>query len=349
MSKELNIVKILEGKPQGTKLYTPISGDVWLAKAEKDAFTEDYPIIVSESKDDVMGIRVFTAQGRYMNTGECLLFPSKNMRDWEKFAWERGDVLQDGYGIECMFDGWIEDDFTKFHSIYSITTDPSNEKTFYEDKVFCTKEYRKEGVKEQNDFIKNLEKKYGGKFNPETLEIEKPKPKFKGGDVVYVETKDGYKTISIFKEFSAQKKPLVYMNYFFCDKTLHLADKFDGYNILCNWDEIKINGMRLATEEEKELLFSKLEEMGKKWDSENLEIVDLPKGYKLKPFDKVLVRDDDDEAWQIGIYSHFKDKDPNYPYRVISLSAHSWRQCIPYEGNEELMGTSNKPKEGGEE
>ena len=53
----------------------------------------------------------------------------------------------------------------------------------------------------------------------------------------------------------------------------------------------------------------------------------------LKPFDKVLVRDFDNECWMTGIYSH---QDNN-----IFIASGHWNQCIPYKGNEHLLGTTN--------
>lgn len=53
----------------------------------------------------------------------------------------------------------------------------------------------------------------------------------------------------------------------------------------------------------------------------------------LKPFDKVLVRDCNYERWMTAVYSHKQD---NY----FIASGH-FKQCIPYEGNEHLLGTSN--------
>lgn len=59
---------------------------------------------------------------------------------------------------------------------------------------------------------------------------------------------------------------------------------------------------------------------------------------ELKPFDKVLVRDEDDDEWVCDIFSHI-DEDNLY-YCVGTR----WQQCIHYEGNEHLLGTTNKPE-----
>ena len=61
----------------------------------------------------------------------------------------------------------------------------------------------------------------------------------------------------------------------------------------------------------------------------------LNMGPEFQPGDKVLVRDFDDEAWTLDTYSHREDN-PDYPYRCLESF---WQQCIPYEGNECLLGT----------
>lgn len=62
---------------------------------------------------------------------------------------------------------------------------------------------------------------------------------------------------------------------------------------------------------------------------------------KLKPFDKVLVRDENGEIWEIDIFGRYEEDDHVYPYRCIS---ERYRQCIPYEGNESLLGTTTTPE-----
>lgn len=57
---------------------------------------------------------------------------------------------------------------------------------------------------------------------------------------------------------------------------------------------------------------------------------------KLKPFDKVLVRDFDNETWEINFFSKLLD---GKHFKCLDLS---YVQCIPYEGNEHLFNTTNK-------
>lgn len=60
---------------------------------------------------------------------------------------------------------------------------------------------------------------------------------------------------------------------------------------------------------------------------------------QFEPFDKVLVRDSDHSKWECDIFSHLGDKEG-----LFVCISDWWRQCIPYEGNEHLLGTKNKPE-----
>lgn len=86
MEEKLNIAEILRDAPKGTKLWSPICGDCILDKIETTDTTATYPIyclVVSDHSP----VR-FTSDGKYtlcFNDGECVLFPSKDNRDWQKF------------------------------------------------------------------------------------------------------------------------------------------------------------------------------------------------------------------------------------------------------------------------
>lgn len=76
---------------------------------------------------------------------------------------------------------------------------------------------------------------------------------------------------------------------------------------------------------------------------------------ELRPFDKVLVRDEDDEKWKSQFFSHCVE-DGIYIYYTMAEDCYA--QCIPYAGNESLAGTdgpipeprqaADKPLEWGE-
>ena len=58
--------------------------------------------------------------------------------------------------------------------------------------------------------------------------------------------------------------------------------------------------------------------------------------YALKPFDKVLVRDEKNRRWSIGVFEGFFDEE----YHCLLCR---YKYCIPYAGNEHLLGTINSP------
>ena len=83
MNENLNLVEILKDCPVGTKLYSPLYGDVELLSVTQNNGGE-YPI---EIKINETSYEYFTIDGRVFAEydGECLLFPSKEQRDWSKF------------------------------------------------------------------------------------------------------------------------------------------------------------------------------------------------------------------------------------------------------------------------
>ncbi|MGL5958356.1 MAG: hypothetical protein ACRCZZ_07190 [Phocaeicola sp.] len=71
----------------------------------------------------------------------------------------------------------------------------------------------------------------------------------------------------------------------------------------------------------------------KKWKAER----EAEMEYQFNPFDKVLVRDYEEDRWECSFYSHKAGCDLDGHICVGS----SWNYCIPYEGNEHLAGTTD--------
>lgn len=61
----------------------------------------------------------------------------------------------------------------------------------------------------------------------------------------------------------------------------------------------------------------------------------------FKPFQKVLVRDDKDDVWKADYFSHYEEDDESLPYICVGSL---YKLCIPYEGNEHLLGTDKSPE-----
>ena len=171
MKKEINIAEILKDKPRGIKLYTPIFGDVTFDKVEKDL--GEYTIFVT---DKGQNHQTFMADGRYNRNGVSVLFPSKEMRNWSKFAWKKGNVLISNDGEKnIIFAGFMDDTYTTFKGKYSV------EGGYYyleEENCLATQDYTLQEDGSTKIYINTIEKKLGGKLNMETLEIEDIKPKW---------------------------------------------------------------------------------------------------------------------------------------------------------------------------
>ena len=63
---------------------------------------------------------------------------------------------------------------------------------------------------------------------------------------------------------------------------------------------------------------------------------------EFKPFDKVLVRDCDEVKWEIDLFQEYEEFKSDLYYSCL---ASTWNQCIPYEGNEHLLGTTDNPEQ----
>lgn len=309
MEEKINIAEILKDKKNGLRLYSPIFGECAFCCVRKD--TND----ICVKKDN--GVKeFFDSKGLYYNTGEVMLFPSKSMRDWEKLSWKRGDVLIGDCGFVCIFKEWASDDYTRFNGCY-FDGMPNAQ----------TAKYGKLDNNTAYGYIRELEKRCGGVLNIKTLKIEKPK--FKYGDVLFVKCNDS----AFIEIFEYSKKNGDLCDHASLDITNQILDISGKYII--RKDEI--TELRLATEEEKKQLFSALEKKGKVWDAEKKKVVDIKKEHQFKPFEKVLVRDSYDDVWRASFFSHIKENDGRYVTTCVT-----WKFCIPYIGNESLLGTSKE-------
>ena len=107
---------------------------------------------------------------------------------------------------------------------------------------------------------------------------------------------------------------------------------------------ISIDGYDKASDEQRDKFIADMEKyFGGKYNRATLQVEPVKKECPFKPFDKVLVRDDDGQEWKINFFSHYDEK-VCYKYRCLKAF---YKQCIPYEGNEHLLGTTDPYTEGG--
>lgn len=238
MENKINIADILCDMPKGTKLYSPLFGKCELIGVDNSK----YPIDIKAQRIDGAISKGIMKDGRYFDgyeDAECSLYPSAKMRDWNKF-FKRGDVLVDNdLETAVVFDGWANDDYTEFNTTinhYKISD------AWGKGDICSTLLYTKATDEERAEFIAAAEKHYGGKYNPETLQVE----------------------------------------------------------------PIKVAEPKCS----------------------------------FKPFDKVLVRYGNG-IWGATFFSRYDNKSA---FAYVGVDCINWEQCIPYEGNEHLLGTDKSPE-----
>ena len=328
MEAKINIAEILKDKPNGTKLYADAFGELSF-----DGVVSNKDEIIF-TKNKVNTSWCFYNDGKYSKYGESILVPSKEMRNWSKFAWKKGDILV-GCAKKIIFDRFTDDTYSYFEGKYCLEQDPYSDYETYrgEDKGLLTKYFH---IPEQciaQSYIKNIEERLGGKLNMETLEIEKAQPEFKDGDILSNPSTALPKNhIFIFSKFNKYKD-------FECHVALTASGEITiptSHGAWCRKD----SGVKYATEEEKQQLFEALANVGKAWDAEKKAVVDLKPKWTPKPFDRVITRTPD-TPWTANFFSHI-DCDG-----VKNCIDDRYLMCLPYnEETAKLIGTTDYLKGG---
>ncbi len=339
METKINITTILKDKPKGTKLYSTVHGECTFETITDEIFKIHF--CTSKFGLTQTGECVLIKFGNMFDGGECVVFPSKEMRDWSKFAWKKGDVLiMDGYRV--VFDKWLNDDYTRFNAVHLITSigeyiDKPLQNRYSPISNFITRNWRKMTDAETKIYMDSLERECGGKLNLETLEIEK-QLEFKDGDIAFADygnrqyvfivsgetgLSEGYNS-SIYLDLSGPTPSTAFRTSFF---------KKD----LCE--------LRLATEEEKKQLFSALAKKGKTWDAEKKMIVDVKPKCEFKPMDLCLMKyigQYNNRGWELCQYAYTEHRVSSSGEQrdfYHAVGGEIYAECIPYKGNEHLLGT----------
>lgn len=314
----MNIAEILKYCPKGTKLYCILCGN-----AELEEITNIGTIVIRKVVDAISTSYTLDYEGRYSHSGECVLFPSKDQRDWNKFKLpvKKGDIMMLPNGNFLFISNGV---ITKEGGLEYIcgTIERADRLhisglnvpyTIWTNK-FCIPA-SEEAKKELFDKIAEA----GYKWNADTLELEKLEPKFKEGDVV------------------SSKKGDLYLVLNTNNSTVHLLTLLykDGNFIAYNTFSMTSEDLTIATEEERNKFYSTLVREGYKYDKWQHKFIKQ----EFKPFDKVLVRGNDTEFWKADIYLGYT-KNNSCPYRCTKAN---YGRCISYEGNEYLLDTANSP------
>lgn len=308
----MSIAEILTYCNKGTKLYSTIFGDVYFQRV-LDKYLIEVTSICSV-------VHEFFPNGSYSLQGECVLFPSKYQRDWNKFrlSIKRGDIMMtmdkrafitngkiDNDGCPCAYCG-----IDAFHDFTIGTTTDGWTASCY---IPASEEAKKEL------FDKIAESGY--KWNADSLKLEKIEPKFKEGDIIELDNVL-YLTTGIVKNDKLQTCCLM------METTINVYEPEFNKGLL--------NIATLATKEKRNKFYSALIRYGYEYDKNQHKLVKQ----EFKPFDMVLVRNDANKKWSIELFSYYDEEDKLFPYVCLDGCYH---YCIPYKDNEYLLGKTINP------
>lgn len=323
--KDIDIYEILKGMPDGTPLYTPMCGNVEFTSVEADK--EKSRAIWTENEN---GAYSFDKHGKWMKGGEALLFPSKEMRDWSKFAWKKGDVLVSNNGkIEVIFESFRSDTYQSFVGKHHL--DSIDENLYYQDEgEYDTFNFNIETEDAAQSYINTIEERLGGKLNRETLEIEKPeKQAFEIGKLYVFDEEDEDGNVTVIGE---------------------LIGKYESEDTLRFGNQYEIETEKFVTDQAFDLRISVHEELREATENE-IELFEKhysiwKKGVKeqpdFKPFDKVLVRNGERSKWQPAFFVRDRGEETIFRFKVLPIQSGrvvTVSHCIPFEGNENIAFT----------
>lgn len=282
--EDLDLREILKDVPRGTKLYSTTHGDICFDCVD---FSDNvYPIKCYEHCLNY----VFTKEGKYHYNydGECILFPSKEQRDWRKFIakpFQNGDVIATNVGNIAIFSHYSSNDAIVYHCVITNNRIKINQSTGLGYHHNCHL-----ASKEEKEKLYNLLQEKGYFWNNLTKSLEKYK--FKVGDRVQnINNKNKYRIINIEQD------------YYTLENKCYVRCSNQNQYELCR---------------------------------EKFDIT------TLKPYDKVLARYNNDSVWRPQIFSYLDINLEHSNYKFVIVGLYSIPQCIPYEGNEHLIGTNNE-------
>lgn len=321
MEEKINIAEILKDKPKGTKLYADAFGELSI---EEICTEDDHGITLSDNGGTDW---LFYNDGKYSWRGESILVPSKEMRDWHKFAWKKGDVLISvDKRYEIIFDKFVDDTYMSIVGKHCMLDEGYCGTTYIGAKTFRSDYFELQTEDTAKALYCAIEAKLGGKLNRQTLEVEKTQPEFKDGDIVCISGM-GYLAYGIVKSIDNSSKKLEY--YVLNDMSIL---KFE------DWLSFEDKQIYPITETQQIILFDALAKENKAWDAEKKQIVDLKPKWTPKPFDRVITRGDDDSIWTANIFSHID----RYGQYVTIGCIGGYPYCIPYnEETAKLIGTTD--------
>ena len=325
--EDFDIYEILNGKTEGDALYTPMCGKVEFRYLQDNKEAAEAIITNTDNGAEY----TFNKNGKYVEEGEVLLFPSERMRDWSKFSWKKGDVLvtEDG-AAHIIFEKFTDDTYTIFEGKYYYCKDGKKGYSYLREyNNASTKCFTSETEDAAKTYISFIEKRLDGKLNRETLEVEKPeKLAFELGKLYVFNEQDEDGELTIIGK---------------------LIGKNEREDTLTFGNQYEIENEKFVTDQAFDLRISVHEELREATENEAITFQESSTLWEkskeqpcFKPFDKVLVRSRKKSNWIPAFF--VRDRGEKFAARYIALPIHIgtaayFTQCIPFEGNENISFT----------
>lgn len=315
--KDIDIYEILKDMPADTELYTPLSGKVGLSYIALNKEAGEAILVKNKG-----GEYSFNKNGRWMEGGEVLLFPSNEMRDWSKF-FKKGDVLEyagDDEGLQgsCTFEKFEDETKTRFLGRYV-----KEKEALYSKRPLSLRTADWVKSDDPADYIRFVEERLGGKLNRETLEIEKPaKLTFEVGKLYVFREEDEDGELTIIGELIAKNESedtLTFGNQYEIENEKFVTDQTFDLRISVSKE------LREATEGE----YYKFQKAYDLWE----------KSPVFKTFDKVLVSIGSGFKWRPALFIRDHGENCTNRYNVLLLYSGKpadFEHCIPYEVNKNI-------------
>ena len=340
MKDKINIAELLKDCPKGMELDCTMYENCTFEGIDDIGYTE---ILVKTPSGQIRLTKegCFTHNDKY---AKCIIFP-KGKTTWEGFEppckFKDGDILAtDLDSIFCL--NTLLNTDKRYGCYAGIVYDGS----FYVCEPFVYKECCRLATEEEKEKLFQAIKANGYKWNAETKTLEKlVEPKFKVGDIIQdidsykvkitaVDIEDecyGYESmiakgigsISFSEQDNWELVPKIKPKF-------KVGDMITNGKVSITISHIDNNYYYTFGRNVTHRLFIKNQDDWKlvpnKFDITT-----------LKPFDKVLVRQDVYGKWGINFFG-FYNYDEGYYYTTGNWI---YKQCIPYEGNEYLLDTNN--------
>lgn len=305
----MDLRKYLKNLPSGIKLYSLVSGEVTFKEIR------GVTIVVLDHNHCE---QLYHCTGRLDNSGldgECLLFPSKELRDWDLFTkFKKGDIVVKA-GLIVIFDHLKDGDTIVFNAIRRtngtivVKTDVG---------IGNTRDARPATQEERDLFFDSLTNA-GYSWNGENVVST-----FKKGDIVISAGGGCIAIVDHIGEFGGFNDVVYYQ----C-----CLDYHGEFTVGVDMGVGRACDCKYASTHDQERILKKLHEQGYVFDGTTV----IKKRFNPKtfePYQKVLVRSTPSAHWRCTFFSHMGDS-------KAVCSGDNWSYCIPYENNEHLRGKAN--------